>query len=165
VQPLHLLMPQASAALDPSSSSSHLVPLCCPAIGPTDTIQAHAHKLHSLLLQLAPHALTSLPDICTAAGITPAPGSTPQQALFRAAVVYAPDAAAGRAAAAGLDGALLLLPGPKPGSRHVLQAALLTSQGLFSQEGAGSMARHFEVSAKRRTQCCSIRITLCYPAA
>ncbi|KAF6263640.1 hypothetical protein COO60DRAFT_1635021 [Scenedesmus sp. NREL 46B-D3] len=139
VQPSRLLMPAASATLDPTSSTSHLVPLCCPAIGPTDTIQAHAHKLHSLLLELAQHDSTSLPEICTAAG------STPQQALFRAGVVYAADAAAGRAAAAGLDVALLLLPGPKPGSRHVLQALLLTSQGLFSKEGAGMMARHFEV--------------------
>jgi hypothetical protein len=89
--------------------------------------------------------MTSLPDICTAAGVTPAAGSSPQQVLFRAAVVYARDAAAGRAAAAGLDIALLLLPGPKPGSRHVLQALLLTSQGMFSQEGAAMMARHLEV--------------------
>uniref|UniRef100_A0A383WJK3 AMP-dependent synthetase/ligase domain-containing protein n=1 Tax=Tetradesmus obliquus TaxID=3088 RepID=A0A383WJK3_TETOB len=145
VQPSHLLMPQASTTLDPSASTPHLVPLACPAIGPTDTITSHAHKLHSLLLDLAPHASTSLPDICTAAGVTPAPGSTPQQALFRAAVVCAPDAAAGRAAAAGLDAALLLLPGPKPGSRHVLQASLLASRGLFSREGAGLMAAHFEV--------------------
>jgi hypothetical protein len=145
VQPSHLLMPQASAAMDPTSTTSHLVPLCCPEIGPGDTIAAHAHKLHSLMLDLAPHAMTSLPDICTAAGVTPAAGSSPQKALFRAAVVYARDAAAGRAAAAGLDVVLLLLPGPKPGSRHVLQALLLTSQGLFSQDGAGSMARHFEV--------------------
>jgi hypothetical protein len=130
-----------------------LVPIACPNAGRGDTILSHAHKLHILLLQLAPHALTSLPDICTAAGINPAPGSTPQQTLFRAAVVYAPDAAAGRAAAAGLDVALLLLPGPKPSSRHVLQAALLTSQGRFSQEGAGSMARHFEVSARKESSC------------
>ncbi|WIA28637.1 hypothetical protein OEZ86_011174 [Tetradesmus obliquus] len=121
-----------------------LVPIACPSLGRDDTITSHAHKLHSLLLDLAPHASTSLPDICTAAGVTPAPGSTPQQALFRAAVVFAPDAAAGRAAAAGLDVALLLLPGPKPGSRHVLQASLLASRGLFSREGAGLMAAHFE---------------------
>ncbi|WIA28639.1 hypothetical protein OEZ86_011176 [Tetradesmus obliquus] len=147
VQPSHLLMPQASTTLDPSASTPHLVPLACPAIGPTDTITSHAHELHSLLLDLAPHASSSLPDICTAAGVTLAPGSTPQQALFRAAVVCAPDAAAGRAAAAGLDVALLLLPGPKPGSRHVLQASLLASRGLFSREGAGLMAAHFEVEA------------------
>jgi hypothetical protein len=128
---------------------------CCREIRPTDTIQAHTRKLHSLLLDLAPHAMTRLPDICTAAGITAAAaaaGSTPQQALFRAAVAYAPDAAAGRAAAAGLDVALLLLlplPGPKPGSRHVLQALLLTSQGLFSQEGPAMMARHFWVRRQR----------------
>jgi hypothetical protein len=97
------------------------------------------------MLDLAPHATTSLLDICTAAGITPAAGGTPQQALFRAAVVYARDTAAGRAAAAGLDVALLLLPGPKPGCTHVLQALLLTSHGRFSQEGARMMARHFEV--------------------
>jgi hypothetical protein len=114
-------------------------------MSPSDTIEEHAHKLHSLMLDLAPHALTSLPDICTAAGVTPAPGSSPQLALFRAAVVYARDAAAGRAAAAGLDVALLLLPGPMPGARHVLQALLLTSQGCFSQEGAALLARHFEV--------------------
>jgi hypothetical protein len=46
-----------------------------------------------------------------------------------------------------LQGTLLLLPGPKPGSRHLLQALLLASQACFSREGAASMARHFEVGA------------------
>ncbi|KAF6263638.1 hypothetical protein COO60DRAFT_1458005 [Scenedesmus sp. NREL 46B-D3] len=147
VQPSHLLMPAASMVLKPPGLKHlPLVPVACPVVSRCDTLLSHAHKLHRLLLELAPYGLTGLPYICTAAGIAPAAGATPQQALFRAGVVYAADAAAGRAAAAGLDVALLLLPGPKPGSRHVLQALLLTNQGLFSQEGAGMMARHFEIT-------------------
>jgi hypothetical protein len=159
VQPSHLLMPAASMVLKPPGLKHlPLVPMACPNVSKGDTILSHARKMHSMLLELAPHAMTSLPDICTAAGVTPAAGSSPQQALFHAAVVYARDAAAGRAAAAGLDVVLLLLPGPKPGSRHVLQALLLTSQGMFSQEGVGSMARHFEVGPGYT---CDLVVQLC----
>jgi hypothetical protein len=149
VQPSHLLMPAASMVLKPPELKHlPLVPMACPKVSRGDTLLSHARKMHNMLLGLAAHAMTSMPDICAAAGVTPAAGGTHQQALFHAAVVYARDAAAGRAAAAGLDVALLLLlPGPKPGCTHVLQALLLTSQGRFSQEGAHMMARHFEVRA------------------
>lgn len=144
VQP-SLLLSNAAAA-GQQQEQTPLVPLCCAAVRPQDTIHSHAQQLHNQLQQLLPHcSAVSLADICAAAGIQPA--SSMQHPLFQAGVAVATTRAAAAEAAAGLDLVLVLLAAGDDNSNSSSsnQVYLLYNSGLFTQEGAQAMAQHLQV--------------------
>lgn len=156
VQPCLLL---ADADQQQQQQHAPLVPLCCPPVRPEDTISTHAQQLQQQLQLLLPHSHMSLTDICSAAGVQPA--SSMQHTLFQAGMVVASSVGAAAESAAGLDLVLVLVPqGSKGGSKGGAAAAagagsqvfLLYNSGLFTQEGAQLMARHFEVRSQRQTR-------------
>lgn len=135
VQP-SLLLSQAGPAATP------LVPLCCPPVGPDDTLDSHEDRLREHLQRLLPHAQVPLQDICAAAGIQPA--SSMQHPLFQAGMAVASSLAAAAEAAAALDLALAVV--QQEQQQQQAQVYLLYNSGLFTQEGADLMAHHFQVS-------------------
>jgi hypothetical protein len=138
VQP-SLLLSQAGPAETPQ-----LVPLCCPPVGPDDTLASHERKLRQHLQALLPHAQVPLQDICAAAGIQPA--SSMQHPLFQAGMAVGSSLAAAAEAAAALDLVLAVVQQQQQQQQQQAQVYLLYNSGLFTQEGADLMAHHFQVS-------------------
>lgn len=134
VQP-SLLLGEAAAG---QSHNTHLVPLCCPPVGPQDTLSTHEQHLREHLQTLLPHAHMSLQDICAAAGVQPA--SSMQHTLFQAGVAVGSSLASAAEAAAGLDLVLVIVQ-----QQQQPLVYLLYNSGLFTQEGAELMAHHFQV--------------------